>query len=188
VEGEVAGVLDAFGECVVKPAIGAGARGAQRFAAADRDAAITHARSLLAEGRSVLVQPYLAAVDEAGETGLVFLGGHFSHAIRKGPLLAPGAAASTALFAPSRITPRRPDPAELDLAKRVLAALPFGQPPAYARVDLLPSGQGPQLLEVELTEPSLFFAHGPGSAERFAEVLLDDLARHAPAPPRPPTR
>ena len=177
----VAAALDGLGECVVKPAVGAGSRGAQRFSTAQRDAAVAHAQHLLGEGRSVLVQPYLAGVDQAGETGLIFLGGRFSHAIRKGPLLAPGAAASTALFLPSRIEPRVPAAAELAVARQVLAALPFGHPPPYARVDLLPSDHGPQLLEIELTEPSLFFAHGPGSAERFAEVLLADLASRAPA-------
>jgi len=55
----------------------------------------------------------------------------------------------------------------------VLAAMPFTSL-AYARVDLLPSSQGPMLLELELTEPSLFFEHAPGSAERFAASLLSD--------------
>jgi O-ureido-D-serine cyclo-ligase len=30
----------------------------------------------------------------------------------------------------------------------------------------------PVILELEMTEPSVFFAHAPGSAERFARVLL----------------
>ena len=34
----------------------------------------------------------------------------------------------------------------------------------------------PRLLELELAEPSLFFAHAPGSARRFAEVLLARVA------------
>jgi hypothetical protein len=46
----------------------------------------------------------------------------------------------------------------------------FG-PLLYARVDLLP-GDEPALLELELTEPSLFFAHAPGAAERFARAVL----------------
>jgi O-ureido-D-serine cyclo-ligase len=51
--------------------------------------------------------------------------------------------------------------------------MPFGAPLLYARVDLIhdPSGR-PRVLELEVTEPSLFFAHGPGSAARFADAAL----------------
>ena len=62
------------------------------------------------------------------------------------------------------------------MAARVLAALPF-ETLAYARVDLLPSDRGPQLLELELTEPSVFLPYGEGAAARFAAVLLARLAR-----------
>ena len=34
-----------------------------------------------------MIQPYLTAVDTFGETALIFFGGVFSHAIRKGPML-----------------------------------------------------------------------------------------------------
>ena len=45
---------------------------ARRFVRADRAAAEAHAAALLAEGHSVLMQPYLRQVDEAGETALIF--------------------------------------------------------------------------------------------------------------------
>jgi len=60
--------------------------------------------------------------------------------------------------------------AEIDVAQRALAAIPGGAP-LYARVDLLPSPTGPQLLELELTEPSLFFADAPGATERFVAAI-----------------
>ena len=162
--------LPALHEFVVKPCVGAGSRGAKRFIAAEREAAIAHAKSLLDAGHSVLVQPYLAQVDDVGETALLFFDGRFSHAIRKGPLLRRGEAATRALFAPEHIVARTPSERERAVAKQVLAALPFERL-AYARVDLLPSPAGPQLLELELTEPSLFFATSPGAAERFADGL-----------------
>ena len=162
--------LPAFDEFVVKPTVGAGSRDCRRFVAAEREAAIAHAGALLDRGLHVLVQPYLAAVDEHGETALMFFDGAFSHAIRKAPLLRRGEAATPALFAPERIGARTPSDDELATARDVLAAIPFG-PLAYARVDLLPSTAGPRLLELELTEPSLFLAYGPGSAERLADVL-----------------
>ena len=46
-------------------------------------------------------------------------------------------------------------------------ALPFATL-LYARVDLIRAADGgPRLLELELTEPSLFFPYGPGSAARL---------------------
>lgn len=177
---DVGDALDAFlgahpdaAEFVVKPAIGAGSRDAQRHARADRARAIAHVARLCAAGRSALLQPYLDRVDAHGETALIHFDGVFSHAIRKGPLLLRGEGPTDALFAPEHITPRTPDPAERELAARALAAIPFARPLAYARVDLIHDTDGaPRLLELELAEPSLFFAHGTGSAQRFAEVLL----------------
>jgi glutathione synthase/RimK-type ligase-like ATP-grasp enzyme len=169
-----AGAFPDLEEFVVKPCVGAGSRGARRFVRAERASAVEHARSLLDAGASVLVQPYLARVDDAGETALVFFDGRYSHAIRKGPLLRRGEAATRALFAPEHIGARNPSDEERDVARRVLAALPFERL-AYARVDLLPSPTGPQLLELELTEPSLFFATAPGAAERFAATLAARL-------------
>lgn len=162
-------------EFVVKPCIGAGSRDTQRYTAPNRAAAVAHAKRLLDAGRHVLVQPYLEAVDTAGETALLFFAGRFSHAIRKGPLLQRDGAATAALFAPEAITPREPSSAEIEVAHRALAAIPGGTP-LYARVDLLPSADGPQLLELELTEPSLFFDHAPGSAERFVAAIESTLA------------
>lgn len=159
-------------ELVVKPAIGNGSRAARRFRD-NPEAARTHALALLDAGRDVLVQPYLSRVDEAGETALVYFGGQYSHAIRKGPLLVANGEATNSLFAPEAITVREPTIAERTLAGQVIAAIPFPQPLAYARVDLLRDAAGdPVLLELELTEPSLFFAHAPGAAERLVDALL----------------
>jgi glutathione synthase/RimK-type ligase-like ATP-grasp enzyme len=161
-------------EFVVKPCVGAGSSGARRFQRRDMAQAVAHATQLQAQGHSVLVQPYLHAVDEQGETALIFFDGRFSHAIRKGPLLRRGADAVRALFAPEHIQSRKPSDAERLVAKQVLAALPFDTL-AYARVDLLPSPDGPRLLELELTEPSLFFDTAPGAARRFAQGLAARL-------------
>ena len=162
-------------ELVVKPTVGAGSRDAQRHDRGQREAVLAHVRRLQARGATALLQPYLARVDEQGETALLFFDGRFSHAIRKGPLLRRGEEATRALFAPEHITPRTPDAAELALAERVLAAIPFGTL-LYARVDLIRAADGsPCLLELELTEPSVFLAHAAGSAEAFAAAILRRL-------------
>jgi glutathione synthase/RimK-type ligase-like ATP-grasp enzyme len=174
--GDDPAALPDLAEFVVKPTVGAGSRDAQRYQREDRPAAIAHAKRLLDQGRHVLVQPYLSAVDQQGETALLFFEGQFSHAIRKAPLLSRGQAPTSALFKAESIQPREPSAAERDVAARVLAALPFNTL-AYARVDLLPSDAGPQLLELELTEPSVFLPYGEGAPARFAAVLAARLAR-----------
>jgi len=161
-------------EFVVKPAIGAGSRDAQRHGRDEVAAAIEHAQRLLDDRRSVLLQPYLDRVDEAGETALIFFAGQFSHAIRKGPLLRRGEGPTRALFATEQISARIPDNDELLLAKQTLAAMPFDEPLLYARVDLIRAADGsPRVLELELTEPSLFFDHAPGAAARFVQAIAD---------------
>ena len=174
--GENPASLPQLAEFVVKPTVGAGSRDAKRFVHADRAEALAHAQRLLDQGRHVLVQPYLKAVDDQGETALLFFQGQFSHAIRKAPLLKRGEDPTSALFKAESITARQPSAAELDVATRVLAALPF-ETLAYVRVDLLPSENGPQLLELELTEPSVFLPYGEGAAARFAAVLAARLGR-----------
>jgi len=174
-------------EFVVKPAVGAGSRDTQRYARDHEFAAANHIGRLLDAGRSVLLQPYLPSVDRDGETALMYFDGLFSHAIRKGPLLPKDSGATDALYAPEAITARVPGDDERDLAEHVLAAmaasLDVASPLAYARVDLIRDACGaPRLLELELCEPSLFFAHGAGSAARFVDVALRHLSTaHAAA-------
>lgn len=159
-------------DIVVKPAVGAGSRDAERHARGQTDAIVRHIQRLQRTGRSALVQPYLANVDHAGETALVFFANTFSHAIRKGPLLQRDAAATDALYAPETITARTPATDELALARQALAALPFPAPLLYARVDLLRADDGtPRLLELELVEPSVFIEHADDAAARFAAAI-----------------
>jgi len=136
-------------------------------------------KTLHAEGRAAMVQPYLAGIDAEGETGLVYLGGRYSHAFRKGSLLAEGAGPGTGLFLEEEIEPRRPSPAEHAAADAALAALPF---PAsellYARVDVAPGPDGRALvLEIELAEPSLYLWCEPAATDRFATAVAAWLDR-----------
>ncbi|HKU13386.1 MAG TPA: hypothetical protein VJQ52_03270 [Steroidobacteraceae bacterium] len=159
-------------EFVVKPAIGAGSRDAQRFGPEESAAAAEHAQRMVNEKRSVLLQPYLSRVDEYGETALIYFEGQFSHAIRKGPLLKRKEGPTQDLFAKETITPRVPDAAELRVGARAIQALPFATP-LYARVDLIRDEKGePVVLELEMIEPSLFFPFAGGSAERFAAAVI----------------
>lgn len=169
------------GSVVVKPTVSAGSNNTTRHPNDPDGISAARARLLehIAQGRVMMAQPYLDSVDAAGETALLFFGGVFSHAIRKGPLLdlANDGARVADLYLKETIDPRTPGGDELALAQKVLASLPFATP-LYARIDIIRDADGaPVVLEVELTEPSLFFAHGDGAADRLADEISALLAR-----------
>ncbi|GEL94749.1 ATP-grasp domain-containing protein [Cellulomonas composti] len=176
----------AFGDFVVKPTVSAGSRDTGRYRADEtpqRSQAIIHAKNLLSVGRHVMIQRYLTAVDSVGETALVFVDGTFSHAVRKGALLRgpfrEGDQEGT-LYREEQMSPREASEAEQAVARQVIDALPgilgLDAPLLYARVDLIPDDNGnPVLLELELTEPSLFFDHAPGAVERYADAIVARL-------------
>ncbi|HEX7374906.1 MAG TPA: hypothetical protein VF277_08020 [Steroidobacteraceae bacterium] len=180
-----AGAPTDFDTFVVKPSIGAGSRDAARYRREDAGAALDHLRRLVtAEGRSAMLQPYLDRVDDVGETALLYFDGEYSHSIRKGPLLRVGTGLVAGLFAPEQITPREPDAAERKLATAACAALPFATP-LYVRVDLIRDQQGhPVVLEVEMTEPSVFLLQAPPAAQRFARAILRRCAGRQNQPER----
>jgi hypothetical protein len=116
-------------------------------------------------------------VDVIGETALIYLGGAFSHAVTKSALLGRGQQPADALYLEETIVAHEPSANEVDVGARVLAALPFESVDLlYARIDLLPTDEGPVVLEVELTEPSLFLGYAAGSADRLADAIVGALA------------
>ncbi|MEU8256348.1 hypothetical protein AB0C06_19040 [Micromonospora inaquosa] len=176
------------GEYVLKPAVSAGSQDTGRYDLADpahRDLAAAHVRRLSEAGRVTMVQPYLRAVDAEGEMALLFLAGPeglaFSHAIRKGPMLTGPDLGPDGLYKAEEITARTARPEELAVAERTLAAVPGGtRQLLYARVDLIPGPDGePVLVELELTEPSLFIGYADGAPDRLATAIITHLNRNA---------
>jgi hypothetical protein len=172
------------GEYVVKPAVSAGSKDTGRYDLANdehRRLAVAHVERLQAANRVVMVQPYLAAVDTVGETALIYLAGSdglvYSHAIRKGPMLTGPDLGVDGLYKEEKIEARTPTAAEMATAERVLAAVPGGAGRLlYARVDLIPGPDGtPLLVELELTEPSLFLGYADGAADRLADAIVSRL-------------
>jgi hypothetical protein len=162
------------GEIVVKPVVSAGAADARRFALpAHVTDARDHADSLLGASRAVMVQPYLASVEEPGEVDLVYLGGTFSHAVRKAHAL-PEAGAPARDIVEQPVVATEPTPAQRAVGDQVMAALAGRGPLLYARVDIVDGARDePLVLEVELAEPSLFLVHAEGAVERFADVISE---------------
>ena len=171
--------LPAAAEWVVKPAVSAGSRDTARWSTpAD---VLAHVGELRAAGRTAMVQPYLDAVDVAGETALLHFGGSCSHAVRKGPLLRRGEGVRQDRAGREQLSAVTPRPDQLEVAAAALAAvtavLGHDAPLLYARVDLVDGPDGrPVLLELELVEPSLFLPWGEGAAARFADAVRATVA------------
>ena len=159
-----------LGDVVVKPAISAGSNDTERHS--NIDVAQKHITELLSAQRSVMLQPYMADVDVYSETGLVFIDGKFSHAFAKGALLAQEKNMSGGLYAEEEIGVRLPTAEQLLIGERAVKWLTsrFGKL-LYARVDLLPTARGPVIIEIELTEPSLYLLLHPGAAAELANAL-----------------
>jgi hypothetical protein len=165
------------GEYVVKPTVSAGSRHTARYGPGDDAAASAHVEMIMNEGRAVMVQPYLGDVDHRGETALIYFGGVFSHAIRKGQLLHRGAAPAEGIFLEENISARVPERDEHEIAEATLAALPWSwRELLYARVDLIRAVDGtPRVVELELTEPSLFLSFADGAVQRLTDEIVRRL-------------
>ena len=148
---------------VVKPAVGNGGREAVRVTAGDD---IAKGQALIDEllpARDLMIQPYIAATEDPGEHAIIHFDGRFSHAVRKDQMLAGRP------FSMERVLPVQPSDAERALAQRVLQQL--GDPPLYARVDVVTDGDVVRLMELEVIEPVLFLQKSDGAAQRFADAI-----------------
>ena len=162
--------LDDF---VVKPTVSAGCLDTARFHGGQGDEAGALIASIQASGRTAMIQGYVPSVDIHGETALLFLGGEYSHAIRKGGMLTHDQGLEKALFRPEDIAARAATDAEIQTAQRVLDSIPFQRSDlTYARVDLVLDDTGePMVLELELFEPSIFLGYDDLAADRVAAAI-----------------
>jgi hypothetical protein len=175
------------GEWVIKPAVSIASLDTGRYQmgkSAEHKLAVEHVRRLQQTERTVMIQPYIAGVDAEGETAMVFLGGNFSHALRKGAILDGPDVGIDRRFQPSggqNLQIRQPTKAQFELAEQVLNAVPYERDQLlYARVDLVPARDGsPLLMELELTEPMLYFEQAPEAAQRMAAAILSQIEDRA---------
>jgi glutathione synthase/RimK-type ligase-like ATP-grasp enzyme len=161
-------------EVIVKPAIGASASGVGRFARSS-EAALTEIVRLSDTG-DVLVQPFLEMVRSIGETSVMVIDGKVTHAVRKVP--ADGDFRVQDHLG-GIIRSIEPEPREVQLALDAVAAAQhhLDVDLLYARVDLLPTADGPLLAELELAEPDLSWWAHPRAADRMADAILRRITR-----------
>ena len=144
---------------VIKPEVGGGSLHTKVFA--DGRDGIDHLRFVTSLG-AALVQPYIDSVDDYGERSLIYIDGAITHAIRKTPRFVGDAERIEGPF------PIADD--ERAVAEAALA--PYVDRIFYGRVDIVRAADGhPMVMELELVEPSLFFARHPPALDRFVAGL-----------------
>jgi hypothetical protein len=146
---------------VVKPAVSASSYRTVHADAETLDEGDAHLRELLAE-RDVLVQPYISSVEDYGERAVIRIDGSFTHSVRKSPRFsADEEAVSGALTIAED---------ERIVAEKALAFV--AQPLLYARIDLArDSDDRPQVMELELIEPSLYLLQSPAALSRLVSAI-----------------
>lgn len=162
------------GDVVVKPTVSAGSNNTERHINSP-SAAAAHIASLIDSGRVAMVQPYQRFIDERGETGMLYFNGEYSHAFRKGAILATGENVKNGLYTEEDIAPRNASREERELGDVILQYVTqkFGTAPLYARVDVVRgSGGYPVLMELEMAEPSLFLHTDTQSPSRFVKAFM----------------
>ena len=166
------------GDVVVKPTISAGSNNTERHVNNPASAA-AHIAQLVDSGMVAMVQPYQRFIDERGETGMLYFNGEYSHAFRKGAILATGDNVKNGLYTEEDIGPRDASREERELGDEVMEFVKnkFGTAPLYARVDVVRgSGGYPVLMELEMAEPSLYLHTARDSATRFVSAFVSQIS------------
>lgn len=158
-------VFEAFGteELVIKPSVSAGSYLTRRFRI-DESAAAAVFLADLSGARDAMIQPFVRSVDTVGEHAIVWIAGEVTHAIRKNPRF-DGEHESVSLVADV-------PPALEQLARDAIGHL--ADELLYGRVDVMADDDGQwRISELELIEPSLFFAQAPWALERFVNAIVE---------------
>jgi len=157
-------------KAVLKPAISGGAWNTYRI---DPDSASSHESifSELISEEDMLFQEFLNDIETFGEISLMFMGGNYTHAVRK--IAKPGDFRVQDDHG-GRVEVYDASPPEIEFGISALAASPFS--PIYARVDIVRDNSGKlSLCELELIEPELWFRNNPSAADELAKACLEVL-------------
>lgn len=120
-----------------------------------------------------MIQPFMPQIAE-GEWSFVFFDGDYSHTVLKIP---PKNSMFTHEERGATLQLVEPASTLIEQAKKVIKAAHgiTGIRPAYARVDGILDNKDFVLMELECVEPELYFSRCEGAAERFVDVILQQL-------------
>jgi len=146
---------------VLKPTVGASADKIEVIASED----VLERFEGIDKPEDWFLQPFIQEVFN-GEISYFYFGGEYSHAVKKVP--------KDGDFRVQEehgglISLHKPDESEEQIARNVLNSI--DEKLLYARVDMLHTGEGYKLIELELIEPSLYFRIDPESASRYIKSL-----------------
>ena len=166
---DLAQVMDQhhYSEVVIKPAVSGAGRETWRIKRALADQEQSRWQALL-EQEDMLLQPFMPAILESGEVSLIVIAGQVTHAVRK---IAAAGEFRVQDDHGGSVHPHEPSAAEIALAEQAISVV-SGEV-SYARVDLVESPTGLQVMELELIEPELFFRNAPQSAQRLEQAVVD---------------
>jgi glutathione synthase/RimK-type ligase-like ATP-grasp enzyme len=160
---------------IVKPIIGCESLMVSRVHKRDPEGCL---RALTAIGphSDALVQPFLPEILDWGECSLVYLGGRFSHAVRKYPR--DGDFRVQRSFGGDREAVEPPG----HMIATATSLLELLEPtPVFARIDGI--GRTNFLVtEVEALEPHLYLEYGEGSVIRLATLIVNSLKTRGSTP------
>lgn len=164
-----AAMLDAFEtfnseRIIVKPTVSASAH--DTFLVEKDDFDLMAKIEATAEGRSFMIQPFIASVIEEGEYSLMLLGGEYSHAVIKRPKSGDFRVQEQHGGSNEVV---RPEELLVEKAQQAVDSVP--EAPLYARADFVRQGSRFLLMELELIEPSLYLDFDLKAPERFAAAI-----------------
>ena len=153
---------------VLKPRVAATAYGTFLVS---KDSTLSDEELAPANASGALLQEIVPEIVLDGETSIVYAGGAFSHAVVR---RAKDGDFRVQQDFGGNVEAVSPSPSLLSFAASVMTRVPDSC--LYARVDVVESGRGPLLMELELIEPELYFLHAPEGAHRMAREIVTRLA------------
>ena len=147
---------------VIKPVISAASFCTRSFAASELPAAVEFLTAQLPM-REMMAQPFMQSITTVGEKSIAWIDGQITHAWTKWPRFA------------GQHENVRPNAEITDGDREIVdqAVRGFRDQVLYARIDLMYDTNGkPQLSELELIEPSLYFNFSHSALERFVNGIL----------------
>ena len=156
-------------EVVIKPTVSADGHGVHRVDRENVAAAQGWLDDIL-QTSGAMIQEFIPAVEDSGETSLIFFDHVFSHAVKR----IPGSRDYRVQERlGGRIEPCQPSAELIARCAELMALTRFDL--LYARVDVVETPSGPLLMELEMIEPSLYFASIASAVDRFADAVVRRL-------------
>lgn len=162
-------VMDTYGwtDAVVKPRVSATADRTWRVDRTGVDPVQKSVNRAHNPSTGWIVQPFVDAILTRGEWSLVYLGGHYSHAVIKH---AGHSDYRVQTEHGGRLKVKSPPDSVRAVSDEAVRAVATAW--AYLRVDLVDTEEGPLVMEVEAIEPELFLEAVEGAPARAAGAIV----------------